>query len=192
MLLDDLEEKYQKVWEKVLPLLKKGLRKDFVRHTKFVVMGMQEILKKENGNKEDLILAAMLHDVGWANVSKDLQMTEDQSKKEEALRRHLIEAEPLILKILIDLDYPSSQIQHIVEIVKSHKFCEPKEKDKQLLIDADNLSDAYKEAFYADCRAYGKDIRDFWKFRMKSNRFYTKTAKTLFLKMMEERKKEIE
>jgi len=62
--------------------------------------------------------------------------------------------------------------------------------EKRLLIDADTLSDAFKEPFYEDCKAYKMKPKELYEFR-KKNKFYTKSAREIFRKELEKRKKEI-
>jgi hypothetical protein len=59
-----------------------------------------------------------------------------------------------------------------------------------LLIDADTLSDVFKEPFYTDARQYNVGPGDFYKIRMK-NTFYTQTAGDIFRRELKKRAREI-
>jgi len=73
----------------------------------------------------------------------------------------------------------------------AHKYADPEENDKRLLIDADALSDTYKESFYSDVTSYDSTPRKNFEFRSR-NTFYTKTAKRIFEKHLDARLCEIE
>ena len=183
--------KYEPILEKAKPLLIKAERKDFVLHTKMVVRAMEEIQAGEGGDLDILMPAAILHDVGWSEVPKDLQLSKDKNKQYEALLQHIEKGPPLIRKILKDLHYDKEKIDKVIDIVSAHKFTDPEDKDKQLLIDADTLSDTYKESFYSDVEAYGSTPSENLKFRSK-NKFYTNTARKIFEKHLSARRREIE
>ena len=138
-----------------------------------------------------LIPAAILHDIGWSKVSLELQLSKNKSKKHKALVEHIKQAPPIIRNILKNLGYDKRKIEQIIDIVVAHKLTDPTEKEKQMIIDADTLSDTYKDSFYSDTKSYGQTPMDTWKFRNK-NTFYTKTAKNIFKKQLAKRLEEIE
>ena len=75
-----MENSFKKIWRLTLPYLKKGRRKDFIIHTKGVVKVLEMLLKKEKGDRNILIPAAILHDVGWAMVPLNLQKSNNKNK----------------------------------------------------------------------------------------------------------------
>lgn len=81
------------------------------------------------------------------------------------------------------------KIKTISDIVLAHKFQNPKDLSKRLLIDADTLSDTFKEQFYKDCKEYKLSPKSLYEIR-KNNRFYTKTARTIFKKELAKRRRE--
>jgi len=184
-----MNKKYKKIWQLSLPYLKQGKMKNFVLHTEGVVKAMELLLKKEKGDSNILIPAAILHDIGWAKVPLKLQKSHKQSEKTQAMRLHLEYAPAIIKKVPEDLNYNSKFIERIAEIVLAHKFHQPRQLDKRLLIDADNLSDAFKEQFYSDVKAYHNTPQNQYNYRL-NNKFYTKTAKNIFYKELNQRKKE--
>lgn len=186
-----MKQKYTKIWILAKEYLKQGVAKDFVLHTEGVVRAMEILLKEERAEENILIPAAILHDVGWAKVPKDLQKASSKSKRIKALKLHIANAPTIILEILNKCHYSNSQARRIIEIVTSHKFKNPRNLEKRLLIDADQLSDAFKKQFYSDAMAYQQKEEDFYLYRLNSNKFYTKSAKAIFLKQMNLRKKEI-
>ena len=178
------------MWKSAFPYLKKGERKNFVIHTKGVIQAMELLLLQEKGNKDILIPAAILHDIGWYSVPVYLQKSKEAKKQKKALELHIKNAPPIIKKILKKAGYEEIKIKKIINIVTAHKFKNPKKLDKQLLIDADTLSDIFKEQFYEDYKNYKTSPEDNLNFR-KNNNFYTKTAKGIFNKELKKRKEEI-
>jgi len=185
-----MKEKYQKIWELAVPYLKLGLMKDFVVHTEGVVKSMELLIEGEDGDPDILIPAAMLHDVGFSKVSKDLQTNSDLSLKREAQRQHLIFAKDIIQEILEKVGYPQTDIDHVGSIVLAHKFQEPEEKEKRMLIDADNLSDVFEKQFYSDSRAYPTPPKVLYGYRI-ANEYYFQTARDIADREMAARAKEI-
>lgn len=184
-----VKETFEKIWQLALPYLKEGVRKDFALHTKGVVKAMELILKKERGDENVLIPAAILHDVGWSRVPLRLQRSNSRMDQLEALRLHIKHAPPIIRDILTRAGYGRNRIGKVIEIVEAHKFRNPRRHDKQLLIDADTMADAFKEQFYSDVKSYNTTPEKMYTFR-KKNVFYTKTAKGLFERELEKRRKE--
>jgi len=185
-----MKNRFKKIWSLSLPYLRKGKRKDFVLHTKGVVKAMKLLLKKENGDFAILIPAAIMHDTGWSKVPLSLQKTNNKNKVKKAMKLHLKYSSSIIKDILTKLGYDEKQIKEIISVVLSHKFQNPKNLNKRLLIDADTLADIFKEQFYGDCKAYKLKPEVLYNIR-KNNKFYTKTAKIIFNKELEKRRKEI-
>lgn len=185
-----MNEKFQRIWKSAIPYLKKGKRKDFILHTKGVIKAMKLLVKREKRDSNILIPATMLHDTEWSKVPINLQKTNDKNKTKKAMKLHLKYSKPIINNILIKMGYDKKHIKKIIDIVLAHKFKNPKSLDKRLLIDADTLSDIFKEQFYGDCKAYNLNPKTLYKIR-KNNKFYTKTAKIIFNKELEKRRKEI-
>ena len=147
---------FEKILDLATPHLKKGVMKDFVLHTKGVVKAMEAILDKEGGDKKILIPAAILHDVGWSRVDLALQKSEKADDKLKALHLHIENAPPIIEEVLSKVGYTKEDIKRVVDIVVAHKFQDPSEKEKKMLIDADAVSDAFKDQFYSDVAYYNK------------------------------------
>lgn len=183
---------YHEVWEKAVEQLRKGIKKDFVLHTEGVVKAMKLLLEKEMGDPDILIPAAMLHDVGWAKVPKKYQCSANKDSLLKAMKLHIEYAPEIIRPILTTLGYKTVVINEITDIVVAHKFCNPTKLSKQLLIDADQLSDAFSEQFYSDVKAYNTTAEKHYNFRIKDNQFYTRTAVEIYTGLMHDRRSEIE
>lgn len=185
-----MNKNYKKIWQLAEPYLKKGKRKDFVVHTKGVVKAMELLSKKEKIDKDIMIPAAILHDVGWAKVSRKIQLSNKKSDMKLGLQQHLDYAPGIIKTILSQCGYGKRDIKRIAEIIKSHQLHKPREKYKLLLIDVDNLSDIFKEQFYSDARSYKNTPANLLAIRSK-NKFCTQTAQEIFDREMKKRAKEI-
>ena len=186
-----MKEIYEQIWDLAMPYLREGVMKDFVLHTQGVVKAMELILQDEEGNEDILIPAAILHDIGWSKVPADLQKSKDDTDRKKALELHLEYASPIIEEVLTKVNYDQDQIQRVIEIVKAHKFQDPSEFEKQLLIDADAVADVFKEQFDSDVKSYETTPAKLYEFR-KQNKFYTATARKIFNRELEERRREFQ
>lgn len=184
-----MNKQYQKIWRLALPYLKSGVRKDFISHTRGVVKAVTMIMKKSGLGDERLLLpAAILHDTGWSMVPKFLQLSEDKKDKIRALELHLEFAPAIIGKILGQVGCENGKINKIIEIVKAHKFKNPRDINKRILIDADALSDAFKKQFESDLKSYKVNRKSLYNFRKKDNEFYYKVSEKIFNNEIEKRK----
>ena len=181
---------YVEIFQEAIPFLKKGKKKDFVKHTEWVVKSIEMLLKKEKGNGDILIPAAILHDTGWSKVPLSLQGVRRGPKVKKALELHLKYSSPIAEEILNSFSYDKTKIKEIIDVILAHKFKNPRNLNKRLLIDADTLSDTFKEPFYEDVRQYKTTPKQNYNYR-KENKFYTKTARIVFNKELEKRRKEI-
>jgi len=184
-----MSREINKIWRLATPYLKKGVRKNFIIHTLAVVRAVKLILNKEKVDSEILLPAAILHDVGWSKVPKYLQKSNNKKEQIIALKLHLKYSPAIIKKILVKLHYNKDNIKKVIDIVASHKFKNPKNINKRILIDADNLSEAFKKSFENDLKFYLQTRQQLYNYR-KKNKFYTKTAKDIFIKEINNRIKE--
>lgn len=182
---------FETLRKEALFYLKKGTMKDFVVHTQGVMKAMEMLVSADGGDKTILIPAAILHDVGWARVPNALQTSSAKEDKEKAMRLHIELAPGIIREILNKLDYENEKIERIIDIVSSHKFKDPSEKEKQMLIDADGIACAFKEEFWSNVKAYSTTPEEHYQYR-KREKFYSESAKRIFEKELKNRKKEIE
>lgn len=188
-----MDKIYLKIWQLAKPYLKKGKMKNFVIHTEGVIIAMKILLKKEFDDEEILMPAAILHDVGWSKVFIKLKKSEwdvmPKKKRIRALKLHIKYAPLIIRKILRKVGYPKNKIKKIIDVVLAHKYKNPGELNKRLLIDADILSDAFRKQFYSDVKEYATTPSKLYGFR-KHNQFYTMTARIIFKKELAKRRKE--
>ncbi len=188
--LGNMKKIYIEMFQKATPFLKKGKNKDFVKHTKWVIKSIEMLLKKEKGDEDILMTAAVLHDIGWAKVPLSLQKIRKGSKAKKALELHIKYCPSIARDILNSLNHDKLKIKKIIDVMVAHKFRNPRDLNKRLLIDADNLSDIFKEPFYEDVKQYKTTPQQNYNCR-KENKFYTETARAIFDKELEKRRKEI-
>lgn len=110
-----------------------------IRHAQDVLGYARELLKKEKGNREIVIAAAILHDIGIKECERKYNSTSGQLQEKEG---------PAIArKILEDLKVGQDTIREICRIIASHHS--PGEIDTmnfKILWDSDwlvNLKDEY-------------------------------------------------
>ncbi len=183
--------KHERIWKEVKNRLTGLGKKDYVLHSGMVTRAMREIIKGEGGDPEILIPAAMLHDVGWTKVQSNLLIPETDEDKKEAERLHLALAPGVVQEILGSIGYEKNVIDRIINIVVSHKSKNPETKEIECMVDADNLSDTYRESFYSDTRSYNSTPAKTYEFR-KKNTFFTGTANKIFRQHLKDRLAEIE
>ena len=187
-----MHKKYNKVWEESLKYLHRGTRRDFVMHTKNVVKAMELIIDGQDIDRDIMIVSAITHDIGWAKVPAEIQnnykIGDNQIKGEEL---HIKHAPELVNKVLsTNLNYRKEFIEKVIKIVVKHKSKNPKTTEERLLIDADNLSDIFKNQFYDDVKKYEISFQQNLEFRSK-NKFYTKKSGDVFRKEYKKRLEEI-
>ncbi|EKD56116.1 MAG: metal dependent phosphohydrolase [uncultured bacterium] len=188
-----MDNKYQKIQELAVEILKRVVRKDYILHTLTVTKAMEMLIEKEGGEPDILIPVALCHDLGWRDVPEELQMP-NLSKEDyrKSIEQHLVKNPPVTQEVLEKAGYSQSKIDHIIKIILAHKFADPNTLDleQKMLIDADTLSDVFKEQFYSDAKAYKRTPEEMLEFRGK-NTYFTKTANKIFNRELEERRREI-
>ena len=129
--------------------------------------------------------------MGWAKVPNDNQKTQDTEKRAKGEKLHLIFGAELAGDIMQKLDYSKEATKEVAKIIKSHMGTETNDKNTKILIDADALSDVFRDNFYAESKAYGNNLESHLEIRSR-NKFFTKTAREIFDHELAERKREIE
>lgn len=185
-----MKKQYAAIWNQTKPYLRQAIRKDFVVHVQAAIKGMELLIQKEKADEHILLPAVILHDIGWARVPHKLQKGNNKQDQLKALKQHIKYAPALARKILKKNKYAPKDIKRIIDIIIAHKFQNPVGKEKRLLIDADNMADAFKKPFWSEVKAYHQTPRGLYNVR-KKNVFYTKSAKQIFRRELNKRLKEI-
>jgi len=172
------------------PFLDKGMNKNFQLHTEGVLLALKDIMRLTGEGDFDLLLPAVIfHDTGWSNVPISMQGEANSQLKEEGMRKHLEEGARIAGEVLPQYGYSASEVAKIARIIGQHKYCDPKDVNSQILIDADNLSDIYQEQFAADMDSYNNTAENLLKYRL-DNTFYFPESKEIFDREVAARKDE--
>ena len=181
-----------KIWQELVKRLKGIGKKDYVLHSSMVTKAMQEIIAGEKCDPKVMIPAAMLHDIGLSGIPKEKWFPKTNEEKEEYEKMHIDLAKDIITEILSLNGFNDSQVAEIVDIAQSHKSKDPRGDIRvACMVDADNLSDIYKEAFESDIKSYGSSPMQHYEFRSK-NKFFTATANKIFKEQLAKRLAEIQ
>ena len=185
-------ELHYKIWQEVERRVTGIGKKDYVLHLKMVTKAMQDIIADEGGNLDLMLPAAMLHDSGLSKIPKELWYPKTPEEKDNYEELHIRLAAEVIPEVLKPLGYSESEIAEILRIAQAHKSKDSKgDNAVACMVDADNLSDTYKESFYSDVKSYGNNLMSTYEFRCK-NKFFTKTANKVFQEQLKARLSEIE
>lgn len=132
-----LSKKHWEIWKKALPFQD---TRDDVGHGEFVTFFAYELLKYLPGEKNIVIPAAILHDIGY-QVSPEKFRKLVSSDKELYLRmKHQIIGERKTFEILKSIKYPEKYMAEIQTIIVDHdtRIFKPSLNEK-ILRDADLL-----------------------------------------------------
>jgi HD superfamily phosphodiesterase len=187
-----MESKFQRIWQLAGPYLE--TRQNDI-HTRVSVKFAYRLLQKEDGDRDIVIPAVILHDVGWIRVPEDLQPKAYGSKATsvEINRIHEVEGAKIAEEILRGIEYDQDKVGEILRIVEGHDSREePISSSDKIVKDADKLFRYSKEGF-----DFGFEIfrQPFWE-RMKIIRprvddwLLTDSAKEMARQEIEDRLKE--
>jgi hypothetical protein len=108
-----MNEIYKKVLEKALPYYKKADRG--TKHVIWLFKTIPKFIKESEIDFDILILLAILHDVGYANVPKG-----SNPYKLNIRKLHSKEGAEIAEKILKNLKYPKKKIAEIKRLILKH------------------------------------------------------------------------
>ncbi len=117
-----LIEKFKNIWWKSLEY--QDFRNDR-GHAFIVTIYAQQISIDENCNADIVVPSAILHDIGWSQLTEYERMLifNKNSPKEERLKiriKHQDESVRLAKNILISVNYKTEHIPEILEIIEQH------------------------------------------------------------------------
>jgi len=138
MKINNLPEKYERIWEKALPLLKTGRPGDD-KHAAEVVEFM---LNYKGGKKLDfdiLIPTAMMHDIGHSAVLPEhIKYLSGEEKLPNAKLVHMLAGAKIAKEILEKVDYDGDKSKEIVEIISIHDMDQVKGVDSEKYYNSEN------------------------------------------------------
>jgi hypothetical protein len=187
---------YSEIWKLAKLYYEKGRPMD-IDHIKWMMKDAIFVCEQENLDDSLLLPLVILHDVGYAEVPKDNPFKLD-------LREAHMRASAIIAKrILAEVSYPKDKVKRIVRMVSIHDNWAFGENDiyKDDLVlgtfnDLDYVWMATPKGFPALMKILKKNRAQMIEYlenddKPKSRPFSTETTKKLYLKYLEDRKKEI-
>lgn len=130
---------HQKIFEKAKPFLR--TRKNLI-HTRIVLQYALELLQSEEGDKDVVIPAVLLHDVGWKTIPANLHLTAfgPNPSNPKLARVHEVEGAKIAEVILRNLQYPFKKTKEICRIIRGHDTRKrPISRNDRIVKDADKL-----------------------------------------------------
>ena len=156
------------------------------------------LLRKEGGNSKIIEPAVILHDVGWSALKPEdiknaygVRATGENARKLN--RVHEVEGAKIAQEILLKLGCDALTIRKIVKIIERHDSGKnPCTREEKVVKDADKLWRFSKIGYAHELKrqAATHALRHAFLSKNIDNWFFTKTAKTLAEKELQERDKE--
>jgi HD superfamily phosphodiesterase len=185
---------FARIWEMACPYL--NTRKNDI-HTELSMGLAHELLEREGGDRDIVIPAIILHDVGWKSIPEDLQIKAFGPAAElpELNRIHEIESARIAEDLLRRIHYDRDKAKEIIEIIKGHDSRkEPLSLNDRLVKDADKLWRYSKECLHIDAERFNLTLREAYdRLRFNLDRwFLTDTAKLIAGEELANRLSELE
>jgi len=191
-----LKSKYKDIWNLALPY--QDARND-AGHGKIVTEYAMKICDLEKTDPDVVVPAAILHDIGWSQLSKKERMIIFNKNNPKELRlqmryKHQEEGVKLAREILAKVKWPQDQIEEICEIISQHDTREGFiSANEGAMRDADKLyrfdNHGFREGAKNSRTTYEHDIIEIEKYFENPQFFYFESSKKLALTMLEELKK---
>jgi uncharacterized protein len=107
--------------EKAYPFLSKGRPGDW-NHTLRVIEFGKILAEAEGGDREVILAALVLHDLGWSQVdySDFVQAPIFQKKETQSVKDHMVRSTGLAEEILTELDFPPQKKALVLRIIRHH------------------------------------------------------------------------
>jgi len=150
-----MKQKFKKIWDKALIYQDK---RDDKGHAEIVTEYAIKLCEIENLNDEIVVPAAILHDIGWSQLSYDERFLIFNPNKTDEMERvvrikHQEEGVILAEKILNEVNYSKQLIEMILEIISEHDTRKGfLSKEDGAMRDADKLWRFTRIGFDADLR----------------------------------------
>lgn len=151
-----MNETEEKIWEMAAPYLSVM---DNDVHTRGVVDFAHRLLLSENGDRSVVIPAAILHDVGWSQLSADAhEKARIPNGNDELVRLHEKAGVEIARKILTAVGYDRLETEEILMIIDGHDTGEAAESvNDKIIRDADKLS-RFSFYFWTMYKRFGNQI----------------------------------
>ena len=190
-----MKEIYTEIWKLARPYYKKGRPMD-IDHIEWMMNDTIFVCKQENLDDSLLLPLVILHDVGYAEVPKD-------NPFKLSLREEHMKAGAIIAKRILDkIKYPKDKTERISYLVSIHDNWAFGENDIYkndvilgVFADLDYMWMATPKGFPALMKILNKNSKEMIEYlenndKPKLRPFSTKTTKNLYVKYLDERRKE--
>ena len=185
----------QELFELAGPYLKV---RDDILHTQVAHEYAVYLLEKEAGDKRIVEPAVILHDVGWSQLKPDeikvaFGVNAKGEKAKQLNRIHEKEGARIAREILAKLDYDRSLSDEIGRIIERHDSgINPQTIEEKLVKDADRLWRVSRVGYNHEMKRQKTthEVRYRFLTRNMGKWFFTKTAKELADKELQERVRE--
>jgi len=185
---------HKKIWELAFPYQDK--RND-EGHAESVVYFAQKLLLAEKADSNVVILAAILHDIGWSQLSVEERYLDYISHQPEIRQKHQEEGVKLAKKILEQAGFvDKARVEHILEIISGHDTRVGSfSKEDALVRDADKLWRYSEVGVLTNVRIKGTTDQQ-WREELEGQInqegfFFTESGRIIARKELEDREKEI-
>lgn len=189
---------FENIWKLALPYQDK--RND-EGHAKTVLYFVHRLVKLENADKNIVIPAAILHDIGWSQMQKEesLKIFGSKTIEEERIRiqrKHEKIGAIMAKEILEKVNYNPKLIDEILEIISQHDTRKGFiSKNEGIMRDADKLWRFSKKGFSADIKRRNNTPKEkYEKLKTKMDFpyfFYSDNAKKIAKEELKERNREL-
>lgn len=148
--LDFMKKIYEQILESALPYQDK---RDDKGHAETVLNYAIKLLETEQGNENVIVPAAILHDIGWSQMSEKERMSCFKKFDRNIRIKHQKLGVDLAKKILEKINYNPKSIEEILEIIYGHDTREGfLSQNDGMVRDADKLWRYSKIGFWTDHR----------------------------------------
>jgi hypothetical protein len=191
-----MKQIYEEIWKLAKRYYKKGRPMD-LDHIEWMMKDAVLVCQKENLDDSLLLPLVILHDVGYAEVTKDSPF------KLNLRKAHMEAGAKIARRILEKLNYPEDKIQKIEYYISVHDNWalgdnEIYKRDKILgaFTDLDYMWMATPKGFPALMKILNKNNQEMLEYletndKPKLRPFFTKTTKNLYEGYLEDRRKEV-
>ncbi len=155
--LEKIEPRFRDIFELAMPFLRTRLN---LPHTYIVYQYAQLLLQEEEGSREIVIPACILHDVGWSCVPEDQQLKAfgPVIRDPEARRKHEVEGVTIAGQILSQVGYNGSSARKILGIIDGHDTTsKARSPEDAVTKDSDKLFRVSPFGFRTDCARFEVD-----------------------------------
>ena len=191
-----MKDIYTKIWKLAKPYYEKGRPMD-VDHIEWMTKAALEVSEKENLDDSLLLPLVILHDVGYAEVPKDNPFNKDIRKA------HMKAGTNITRRILKEVGYPQDKIEKIVYYVSVHDnwaLGNDKIYKEDIILgvftDLDFIWMATPKGFPALLKILKKSAPELIGYLETDEKhikrpFFTRTTKNMYIKYLDDRKKEV-